>query len=99
MRTKWTPELDAALGTKTDAEIASELGVTRQAVHLRRVKLGIKAQNRERWTAEFDALLGVKTDEEVAQAMGISAPSVAKRRKKLGTGASRPEYARTAKKE
>ena len=40
---RWTRELDSLLGTKSDAELAADLGIGRQAVSVRRRALGIPA--------------------------------------------------------
>ena len=41
----WTPELDALLGTDSDAAIARKIGISHQGVRYRRKKLGIHSFN------------------------------------------------------
>jgi len=38
---KWSPEALAKLGKRSDAWVAKEFGLTRQAVHMKRTRLGI----------------------------------------------------------
>lgn len=45
---RWTAEMDALLGTATDADVAQELGIGARSVWKRRVKLGVSAHGGSR---------------------------------------------------
>lgn len=101
---KWTPELDAKLGTVPDVALARELGVTRKSVSYRREQLGIPASfdrtnntppppmgghNRIEFPPEVIAQFGKKPDYLIAAEFGCSKKAVISRRNKLGI----PSYA------
>lgn len=88
---KWTPEMDALLGTMSDQVVADELEVPRSCVRYRRRTLGVSARYpKVPWTPEMEALLGTMFDWKVAHKLGIYKPSVRKRRIDLGIPAFRP---------
>lgn len=68
-RIDWTPEMDALLGTETDPEIGSTLGMSRDAVAARRKQLGIVAY-RQRKRPRKCATCGAQTPPRPARALG-----------------------------
>lgn len=101
---KWTPELDARLGTVADSVFAAELGVTRKAISYRREQLGIAASfdrtnntppppmgghNRIAFPPEVVAQFGTKPDYVIAAAFGCGKKAVTTHRNRLGI----PSYA------
>ena len=88
----WTPERDAALGTEVDEQIAARIGCSRQAVALRRRKLGVPpfrlhVRPRRRWTQhELAALDGEESDERLAARLARTVAAVRSKRRQLGRG-------------
>jgi hypothetical protein len=89
----WSPEEDALLGRIPDEEIARRTRRTRQAIYMRRHKLGIPAPHTERnwspltkrnWSAAEDDLLQTVPVKEVARRTGRSQGAVYQRRYVLG---------------
>ena len=73
---EWSPQIDAMMGRKSDAEIALILGCSRAAVTFRREKFGVEAAPRvgRRWTGEELELLegaGDPVDVGEAEAAGV----------------------------
>lgn len=84
---QWTLEMDTLLGTRSDWDVADELGMHKRTVRLRRLVLGIPAFGRNvgiDWTSEMDVLLGTMVDEDVADTLGMNRSSVRNRREVLG---------------
>ncbi|HBH7899838.1 hypothetical protein [Vibrio parahaemolyticus] len=87
---EWTEEMDALLGTDTDANIAERLGISRNdsnVVRLRRVSLGVEPfyQPCERpWTPEEESILGTMPLKDVSKRLDRSVWYINKRMKKLG---------------
>jgi hypothetical protein len=94
--TAWTPEMDALLGTTTDAAAAARLGLSSATISNRRMALGIppfrRHENRqpETWSAEHIALLGTRVDREIARLVGCCPATVAAKREALGIPAKGP---------
>jgi len=82
---EWTAEIDALLGTVTDATIAAQLNISGASVFLRRSHLGIRSFRAPAavWTVQMDILLGTATDSTIATRLGIGRDAVTERRHKL----------------
>lgn len=78
---KWTPELDALLGTMSDPQLADKLGCKSFHIKERRKKLGIPKYNG--WTEEDFKLLGTMSDKDAAKQMGRTITSVQAMRQRL----------------
>jgi len=84
-RIKWTPEMDALLGTAIDQDVADELGLDRSTVSKRRRDvLGIPALGVIQWTPKMDALLGTMPDPAVDARLGLRKNGAYYRRNQLG---------------
>ncbi|WP_152550536.1 hypothetical protein [Deinococcus sp. RL] len=85
---RWTPEMDAALGTLPDRDVAEQLGLSALTVSSRRARLGIpsyRSQHRDvRWTPEMDAALYAASARELAERWGVSVSTVKARRRRVG---------------
>lgn len=85
---RWTPEMDALLGTLPDRAVAEQLGVSPLSVSARRAQLGIppyRSRHRDiSWTPEMDALLYTAPARELAERWGVSASAVKARRRRVG---------------
>ena len=85
---RWTPEMDALLGTLPDRAVAERLGVSPLSVSARRAQLGIppyRSRHRDiRWTPEMDAALYTAPARELAERWGVSASAVKARRRRVG---------------
>lgn len=80
-------------GTKTDAEIAVELGVrVRTISYLRRKLQSPRTARVLVWTPEKIALLGTKSDADIAADLNCSTDSVFAARKRLGVAACRQKF-------
>ncbi len=87
--------MDALLGTKSDRETAENLGLSKTAIRIRRIELGIPLKelprpvptNKFNWTPEIEAQLGTMSDQRLAEKLGVSSALVHKRRKLLGIAA------------
>jgi len=105
-RYKWTPELDAMLGTVADAVIAEMMGATRKTVAYRRELLGIPASfdrtrnvrppmqggwNKIELPKYIIDALGTQPDYKLAAESGISKYTIGRARKSLNI----PSYAET----
>lgn len=78
---KWTPEFIAQLGKKPDMQIAQALGVSRQAVYVKRKSLKIAActergPRMNRLHPDALPLLGTCSDAELADRFGVPADLV-----------------------
>lgn len=74
----------AKLGTKSDAELGREYGVTRERVRQIRNDHGIPTFELTPDWASVNDRLDVDTDESLAQRLGVSASAVRRHRKDLG---------------
>jgi DNA-directed RNA polymerase specialized sigma24 family protein len=99
-KTKWTPEMDALLGTMTDRQLAKELGIKQCRVTRHRMQSRIqpyrkhlghvrraRGQNGGRailWDEAMLAMLGKAHDSEVAKELGLGWATVLKKRNELG---------------
>lgn len=98
-RIKWTPELDAMLGTVADSVIAEKLGCTRKAVSYRRETLGVAAShcrdrsvpppqmgghNKIKLTEFIIGQFGMMPDYKLAQIAGCNKSVISRRRRKMG---------------
>ena len=81
---RWTPHMNALLGTMSDSGLAKKLGLPYSAVRARRLELGITSAFEKHWTPENIALLGTMSDRKLALRMGVSRTAVMNRRKDLG---------------
>lgn len=89
-RIKWTPEMDALLGTMSDQDVADWFSVNQWNARGRRRELGITPFRPHRphippvvWTPEMDALLGTIKDRELAGQLGLPEGRVSDRRNLL----------------
>ena len=83
---EWCDSWNKLLGTKTDKELAEDLGLTYSVIQTRRNGLGIKSfseKNRISWEG-VDDLLGKDYDYNISDEFGISTSSISIRRKELG---------------
>ena len=74
-RVRWTPEMDALLGTMFDYQLSEKLGISKTYVFKRRTELGIPACTilADRWQhPDFVAQLGKRTDASIAKETGVS---------------------------
>ena len=88
-RTRWTPAMDAMLGTAPDPEVAAILGLARRQVYRRRRRLGISAHGKRCKLIEHPGargLLGKIPDREIAQMLGVSREAIIYYRKVRGIG-------------
>jgi DNA-binding CsgD family transcriptional regulator len=93
----WTPEMDALVGTATDAAVAAALGIgSGGSVAHRRHVLGIPAvgpggprPRPMRWSRRALAMLGKAPDAEVAKRLGLTQSIVWKKRTELAIRAHR----------
>ena len=87
----WTPDMLTKLGQVSDAQLASEFGVSITSVRSKRLSLGIDAyfpqSSDVQWTPAMDALLGKNSDAAVAAELNINARSVSRRRRALDIAA------------
>lgn len=101
----WNPERDALLGTDSDRNIATRLGVSPAAVWERRQKLGVAPYGGsdlhggsdlydDFWTPERDALIGTVSDRQLAREWGLSQSTVWERRRKLHIPSRSQSYSR-----
>ncbi len=77
----WTKRALRGLGKVPDAEIAAELGCSKETVARKRRKLGIRLVNIRPWTPEEHALVGTLPDRVVARKIGRTRAAVANRRR------------------
>lgn len=86
VKVKWEEEWNHLLGTKSDRELAKDLGVSTDVVSHRRNGAGIKSNHEQkmedRW-GEWEHLLGTKSDKDIAKESGIPHCTVHNRRVKL----------------
>lgn len=104
---KWTPEMEALLGTAPDCEIADKLACSESTVARQRHSLGINSfasvhhtrrhlkprSDKQQIPAEVVPLLGTTSDRMLAKKFGISPSVVRFRRSELGI----PAYDRWSK--
>lgn len=88
---KWTPEMDAMLGTANDRVLAQKLGISTSLVTFRRNKLGIAPCRRHEFSAakkhSDDYLLNLFATHraiEIASILGVSRARVYQLAKRLG---------------
>lgn len=89
---KWDDSWNKLLGTKSDKDLAEDLGLTYSVIQTRRNGLGIKSyaeQSRIDWK-DIDKFLGTDYDSNISSKFGISKYSIGARRKKLGI----PKYSK-----
>lgn len=86
----FTDEVDAALGTASDEELAKRFGIKLWQLTKRRIKLGIKRF--ENWMPEHIALLGTDTDKAIALKLGIPLTAVYRKRTALNIPARAYAY-------
>lgn len=84
----WRPREEAMLGTKSDHDLARQLGCSVAAVSIRRRTLGIPAFGRVavpvRWTKRWLRRLGKLSDAALARQMGVALITVNRKRRALG---------------
>ncbi|MBW4598992.1 MAG: hypothetical protein KME29_05090 [Calothrix sp. FI2-JRJ7] len=84
----WTPEMISKLGTKSDPEVALEVGHSRSAVARMRRALGIAPCPQENPRMELPKniieLMGVLPDREVAKMAGVGAATIQRIRVEMG---------------
>lgn len=86
----FTDEVDAALGTASDDELAKRFGIKLWQLTKRRIKLGIKRF--ENWMPEHIALLGTDTDKAIALKLGVPLTAVFRKRTALNIPARAYAY-------
>lgn len=85
----WTEREIALMGTKTDVEVARELGISKVTVQKKRVQLGIttdfsRTLDRGKWTPEILARLGEEPLQKIAEELGVTREAVRRKCLKLG---------------
>ena len=85
----WTPEMQAQLGTDSDAELAKRWGISKASVVAQRKVLGIASRTEKHggvfvWTPEAVALLGSASDAKVAEQLGLTRLTVYNARQARG---------------
>ena len=83
----WTKELDALLGTDSDARVAKHLGIHIWMVRRRRKMLGIPPfgpQPIPHWGTTELEMLGRLPDDELAKLFGRTVESVKRKRFEIG---------------
>ena len=95
---EWTPRMIRLLGTDTDANIATRLGIPEHAVRFKRWKMDIPSyveysgkQNTFEWTRAKIALLGTNLDGVIARRLGVTRSAVALKRAQLGIKSFYPQ--------
>jgi DNA-binding transcriptional regulator YdaS (Cro superfamily) len=94
-RVDWDSCKVKLLGTASDAQIATRLGVTKTAVRQQRVKRAIppfgktRAELNHDWTQKQLEWLGKLSDAEIARRIGVSPPTVGWKRRCMGMAASK----------
>lgn len=91
---RWTPEMDALLGTMGDKAAAERLGYSTSVVNVRRRELGVPPFRKHAgraWEppAELVAALGTARDRDLADRFGLTPDRVFRLRKELGLEAFR----------
>lgn len=86
---EWTEREIALLGTKTDVEVAQELGLAKGIVGKKRNQLGITTNfssklSQAKWTPEILARLGNEPLQKIAEDIGITREAVRQKCIKLG---------------
>src|SRR5208282_4984109 len=80
---RWTKEEEALLGTRPDRAVGGLIARTREAVALRRHKLGIRLAT-GKWQPAEEALLGTGPDDAIAARLKRTVSAVALRRRRKG---------------
>lgn len=85
---KWTPEMVSKLGTKSDPEVALEVGCSRDSVAEMRRALGISPCPQERprmkLSEEIYSLIGKVPDSKIAQMLGVGKATIHRIRVEMG---------------
>jgi hypothetical protein len=87
---EWTPRMIRLLGTDTDGNLATRLGIPEHAVRFKRWKMDIPSYvdyagklNTFAWTRDKIALLGTNLDGVIARRLGVTRSAVALKRAQL----------------
>lgn len=79
-RKKWTPEMDAIIGTASDKDISEQIGVSAVAIGMRRAKLGIPSYG----SVKAGLMPVVRLDEETMKKIMELAPLLIEQIKEKG---------------
>jgi hypothetical protein len=86
----WTDDLDRLLGTKSDTDIGNMIGISREAVRVRRVKRGVP-----KFIPYYPDppihLIGTEPDKYLEKRFNLMVGSVGKLRRSLGMASYKPE--------
>lgn len=86
----YIPPADLSDLTRSNAQIARDLGISEKSVWRQRVRAGLHKPSRKQINEHVVAVLAKrgKTDGQIAAALGVTAQGVQKARKRLGIAPS-----------